>query len=164
MRFASRYVRQSIANLVEQHLNDFGWTSQTPPFGADQFKVLRQTPKPADLEQQRSNRVFISFGDEPDTRPMQLGGGLLRVEHVVFVDVLAENEEIALLVADDITDRLRGLIGGTRWLRPRDHTSKPLPGYVGEFVDVDRRQVRPEIEFWCSVSATLELDFPGEQS
>lgn len=161
MRFASRFVRQSVASLVEEHLGNFGWTSESPPFGVDRVEVLRQTPKPSDLEQVRSNRVFISFGDEPDVEPLQLGGGLLRIEHVVFVDVLAQSEEVALLIAEDVTDRLRGMIGGSRWLRPRDNEGKRLPGYVGEFVDVERRQVRPEVEYWCTVSATLELDFPG---
>jgi len=83
----------------------------------------------------------------------------------VFVDVVALDETIADTLAGEIKDRLSGLFGGTRYLRPANPgTRAPLPGYLGEFVDVVKYSPDGERRSWVSVSCTLTMDYPAEES
>jgi len=165
VRHAARYVRASMEAVVSTFLDEFGWCGPNVPFGAQPVTVMLRPPKQAELKPVSGNVVFISHGDEADYEDMQLGGGLLRVEHVLFVDILAENDGIALAIAADLKDRLAGLIGGTRFLRPTNPaTDQALPGFLGEFDDVVREQPNPDLGAWQSVKATLVLDFGGDQT
>lgn len=165
IRFATRYIQHSIGQVVQTFLDEYSWTGATPPFGTSSVDVKFVTPKPSDLEVLHGNTVFVSFGDEPDHRPQELGGGMLRIEHVFFVDILGVDESISLALASDIKDRLTGLFGGTRYLRPKDPaTGAELPGYLGEFTDVARSQPDGERNTWYVVNGTCVMDFPGEES
>ena len=162
---AARYVHHSVAKAVTDFLDEYDWTGVTPPFGTSPVQVRLTAPKPADLKAMVGNTLFISFGDEGDLRADEMGGGMLRVEHVVFLDVVAVDESIGLAIASDLKDRLSGLFGGTRYLRPiNPATGIELPGFLGEFVDVAREQPDGDRRNWHSVSCTLQLDFPGEDS
>lgn len=165
VRFASRFVRSSVQDLVKTFLHDYGWTGPTPPFGTLPIDLRLAGPTPQELRALDGNTVFVSFGDEPDQRPMELGGGMLRQEYVVFVDVIGVDETIADAIASDIKDRLSGLFGGTRYLRPvNPGTGAELAGYLGEFSDVMKHQADGERRAWCTVSCALQMDFPGEES
>lgn len=165
IRFATRYVQHSIGQVVRTFLDEYGWTGATPPFGTSPVTFHAAAPKPSDLKALDGNDVFVSFGDEGDHRAMELGGGLLRVEHVVFVDVIAVDESIGLALACDIKDRMTGLFGGTRYLRPKDPaTGLQLDGYLGEFTDFQRYQPSGEQRSWHAVNGSCLMDFPGEES
>lgn len=162
IRHASRHVQASITNTLKTFLHEFGWTTEAPPFGAQPFKVVERQPKPSELTAIKANSVFIGFGDESTARDRQLGGGLLQREIVVFVDVFAVNQSTALLVASDIKDRLEGLIGGSRHLRPIDQTTGyELPGYIGEFAEFMRSPGEGSDIDWQTVQGTFYLDFPA---
>lgn len=165
VRHAVRHIRASEEQFIKDALVYFGWLTDNRPYGAKPVELFLRGPKEPDLVAVEGNQVYISHGGEPDTEEMELGAGLLRIEHVLFVDIVGENEAIALSIASDVQDRLRGLIGGSRYLTPRERgTGEPLFGYVGEFVDVVRDEPNPDLLSWQSVKATLVLDFPGSNT
>lgn len=165
VRFATRFIKASVVDVVEQFLDAYGWTGVTPPFGTQPVEVRRTSPDPTGLRSLSGNVVFVSFGDEDDLRPMQLGGGMVRQDYVLFVDVVAVDETIADALASEIKDRLSGLFGGSRYLRPvNPGTGVQLPGYLGEFVDVAKHNPDGERRNWVTVSCTLSVDFPAEES
>jgi hypothetical protein len=162
VRFASRFIKHSVGQAIEAFLAEYGWTTDRPPFGTDRVVVEHRAPETKDLRPLAGNVVFISFGGDDDVRPRQMGGGMLRQGYVVFVDVVGTDESIADALAGDLKDRLTGLFGGTRYLRPTDpSTGRELPGYLGEFTDVVRDQPSGERRNWYSISCTLEMDFPA---
>lgn len=163
VRHAARFVQASMEAMLTTFLAEYGWTTLTPPFGAKPVTLYSRQPKESELAPTETNSVFISFGDETSMSERQLGGGLLQVEHVLFVDILAENRGVGLAIASDVKDRLEGLFGGSRYLYPvNPGTGQRLPGYVGEFGDTVREQPRADLETWTAVKSTLYLDFPGE--
>lgn len=166
VRHAVRHVRASMEQMLTDFLVEYGWKGPTPPYGAEPFTIVCAPPRPADLKPAaQGNTVFISHGDEDQYVDTQLGGGILQAEHILFVDVVSEKPAIALAVAADIKDRLCGLFGGSRFLRPVDAgTGVPLSGFLGEFVDVIREQPNPDVASWQSIKATLQLEFPGDIS
>lgn len=162
IRHASRHVQESISSMLVKFLAEYGWTGESPPYGAKPFTVQLRQPEPSDLQAVEANTIFIGFGDESSARDRQLGGGLLLREFVVFVDVFGEKQSIALSCASDVKDRLEGLFGGTVYLRPTNQaTGLPLPGYVGEFEDVERDAGTGSKVAWQKVAATFALTFPG---
>lgn len=165
VRFASRFIKASVVDVVRTFLAEYGWTGDAPPFGTETVTLKATGPTPTDLRSTDGNTVFVSFGEEDDYLPIQLGGGMLRQEFVLFVDVLGVDETIADALASDLKDRLSGLFGGTRYLRPRNPaTGIALPGYTGEFRAIAKHAPDGERRNWMTVSGTLEVDFPGEDS
>ena len=162
VRHANRYVRHSIVTMVETFIADHGWLVPPVLFGAKPVEVHARAPKEAELKPTAGNMVFVSFGPQEAQVVMQLGGGLVRAENIVFIDVLGENDTIALAIASDLQDRLNGALGGTRYLRPSNPaTGLDLPGYVGEFTEVFLEQPREALASWQSIKAAFQLDFPG---
>jgi hypothetical protein len=165
VRFASRFIKASVVEVIRTFLAEYAWTGDNPPFGTDTVTLHATAPTPSTLRAIDGNAVYVSFGSEDDNRPMQLGGGLLRQEFAVFVDVIGVDETIADCLASDIKDRLSGLFGGTRYLRPvNPGLGTVLPGYLGEFTDVARHSPDAARRNWVTVSCSLDVDFPGEES
>jgi len=161
IRFARRYIQQSFRDELRTFLGEYGWLDGSAVPAAGAFEMKERAPKPSDMETTGENTIYVSFGDEPDVRPLQLGGGLLRTERVFFVDVVAERESVGDMLAGEVKDRLTGLFGGTRYLRPVDPQGAALPGYLVEFTDVAMRQAEGERRTWFVVDGTLQIDFPG---
>lgn len=165
VRFASRFITHSVIDVVKEFLATYGWTGDSPPFGTDTVEVRATAPQPSDLRSVAGNMVFVSFGDEDDTQVVELGGGMLRQDYVVFVDVVGIDESIAAVLAGELKQRLSGQLGGTRYLRPRHPgTGVYLPGYLGEFTDVMKYSPDGERRSWATVSCVLAMDFPGDDS
>lgn len=165
VRFASRFVRETLVGVVDAFLRAYNWCGPVVPFGAKPVTLVRRTPKPTDLVPIDGNMVFVSFGPESDHVNTELGSGLLRIEHIFFIDVVGESETIAYAIASDIKDRMTGLFGGTRWVCPVDpQTGLGLPGYIGELTDVIQESPNGDNHNWISIKATYLLDFPGEES
>lgn len=162
IRHASRHVQASITSTLTTFLRQYGWTTEAPPLQAKTFTILERQPNPSDLTAVKANTIFIGYGDESTARDRQLGGGILRREIVVFVDILSENQSIGVAVAGDVKDRVEGLIGGARYLRPWDQaTGHELPGYIGEFDEFTRSPGEGSNLDWQTVQGTFYLDFPA---
>lgn len=164
VRHADRHVEASVVTMLRTFLKDYAWLGPGPaPYGAKPFTFHVAEIHEEDLVPARANAVFFALGPRLSPVPMQLGGGILRDERIVFIDVLADSKDIGLAITNDITDRLNGLFGGTSYIRPvNQQTGVPLPGYVGEFRDVFVEQPRPEVAVnFFSVKASLFLDYPG---
>jgi len=165
VRFDSRYIYNSVADMVQGFLDAYGWTGATPNFGTTAVTVERRAPDPSNLQSIVGNVAFISFGREGDHDAIELGGGMLRIEYVFFCDVIGVDESIGEVISSDLKGRFTGLLGGTRYLRPVDPgTGLELSGYLGEFAEVMRNQPSTASRNWFSVSGVCVMDFPGEES
>jgi len=163
-RFASRYIKHSVVQAIETFLDEFGWTGTTPNFGTTPVAVIDREPSKDDLVATAGNTVFVSFGVEDDHQDLQLGSGLLERETVFFVDVVGRDSSTAQLIAEDLRDRVTGIRGGTRYLRPTDHQGAELPGYLCEFVNVIMHEPRGDRKNWVTVDGDVRVQFPGEES
>ena len=165
IRFASRYIRASVAGMVRTFLDDFGWTGPNPNFGTQPVALHIGEPAKSDLVATDGNTVFVSFGVEDDHESLELGSGLLGREMVFFIDVVGLETSIAQVIAEDIRDRLTGIRGGTRYLRPTNPaTGEELAGYLCEFKEVMLHEPRGDRKNWVTVDGSLAIEFPGEES
>ena len=168
MRHFARHLHATIQNQVEAHLVTMGWlTDGTPGFvpllGALPVEFQRQRPDESILKSLKPNLVAVSFGGETDDEDEQLGGGLVSQEHVMFVDVYAENDAVAVGLASDIRDLLAGRFG-SRYFRIIDQaTGTDVLGYLGEYDEVFREPADRELPSvrWQIVRATVLVLMPG---
>lgn len=173
MRHLSRHLQATVQNHVRDHLAFLDWIGpeENTPFGA--LPVQYQTVRPSEalLQSVTPNLVAVSFGGQTDDAEEQMGGGLVSQEHVVFVDVYAENEGVGLALAEDIRDLLVGrasyLSYASRFLKVHDQATTPptvVPGYLLEFTEVFREPAEREIGSvdWQVIRATAYLHLPGE--
>lgn len=171
MRHFSRHLQATIQNLVEAHLVATGWlTDGSPGFqpllGALPVDFQRQRPDESMLKALKPNLVAVSFGGQTDDEDEQLGGGLVSHEHVVFVDVYAENDAVAVALAEDVRDLMAGRYG-SRYFRPVDQvTGTPVLGYLCEWDEVFREPADRELPNvrWQVVRAAALVTLPGEDS
>lgn len=175
--YAVRHVQRTLEDLIEARLSTLGWLGPTNsvPFGAaivrngeGQAHIQRGRMDEAALQTVTGNMVAVSFGNEPDDEPQEMGGGLLMVEHYLFVDVVGEKEAIALAIASDIKDALGGRASGTsRYSAVYDYTDTPrtlVVGYRLELTDVVRQEGDPKVKrHWQIVKATAELVYTSEE-
>lgn len=168
LAYAVRHVQRTIENLIKDHLDSLGWLGSDPPFGASPFIFQRGRMVEADLRAAAGNLVSVSFGSESDDTEEELGGGLLSIEHVAFIDVLGQTDAIALSLASDVKDRLSGRYpDSTRFAAVYSHLTDPptlVAGYRLEFVDVSREEGNPAVvRNWHIVKATAELTYLGNE-
>lgn len=166
LRHTARHVQQTVNDHVETVLTDLGWIGQDPPFGATPVTFQTVRPNEEELKSLVANTVAVSFGNEPDDKEEEIGGGLVSVDFPFFVDVYAEKEAIALAIASDVKDHLAGRVPGTsRFLTVVDQrTTTPVLGYQIEFTDLFREPVERELVrlFWQVVRCTATLTYVGE--
>lgn len=172
LRHFSRHLHATIQNQIQDHLIATGWLPNGSPtfvtlFGAQPVSYLRQRPDEHLLQSIKANLVAVSFGTQGDDEEEQLGGGLISQEHIVFVDVYAENDAIAVALAEDIRDLMAGRTAAGRYFRIKDHTNIPttdVPGYLGEYDEVLREPADRELPSirWQVVRAVALVTMPGE--
>lgn len=168
LRHAARHLQQTVADHVEATLTSLGWIgpSNGVPFGAKPVDYQVARPTEDELKSVEPNLVAISFGAEPDDVEEEMGGGLLSVEHVFFVDCYMAKEALAIAIGSDLKDTLAGRAPGTsRFIPLTDYkTTTPVLGYQIEFDDVIREPVQRELTrvHWQVVKATAVLTYPGE--
>lgn len=174
LAYAVRHVQATLEDHVEDHLESRGWLgpAEDVPFGAtvlsdDQGrpKVQRGAMDEARLKAAAGNMVVVSFGNEPDDEPQDMGGGLMMVEHTIFVDCLGEKDGIALSLASDVKDLLAGRAPGTtRYVTVVDQrTTTPVPGWRCELADVYRTEGNPATRrYWQIVKATAQITYTSE--
>lgn len=168
LRHATRHVHQTLIDLVQDWMDSLSWfgPAELVPFGTTPvtFQVGRMDE--ATVQKATGNLLAVSFGDEPDQAEIELGGGLVLQEYVMFVDCLADTDAVALAMASDVKDRLQGVAPGTsRFGILKDYTyappADPMLDHGFEFTDVQRR--KPDVGYrpnWHVVSATIELIHP----
>lgn len=170
MRHFSRHLQATIQNQVERHLVATGWLPDGSPgfvtlFGAQPVTFQRQRPDESLLKSVTANLVTVSFGTQSDDEDEQMGGGLVAQDHSVFVDVYAENDAIALALAEDVRDLFVGRTAAGRFFRIVDQTTAtPVLGYLGEYDEVLRAPADRELPNvrWQLVQATALVHMPGE--
>lgn len=166
LRHAGRHVLHSVANYVEEQLDELLWTqAEGVPFGAARVKLIR-TPAfvGGSLDKNiQAGIVSVSLGDEFAPNMEELGGALASQEYPLFFDVFQDSNASALTLATDIRDILLGRLPGTqRWLDVIDQAFQtPVPGWKLEFEDVER--VQPETSSplnWQVVKVVAVAYFP----
>lgn len=166
LRHAPRHVHHSVADYITTGLAELGWTSALDserPFGAEQIKVTRTH---AITDGRRvavtANTVAITLGSEASTEDLELGGALVAQDYPVFVDVLMDEDALALSLATDIRDHLLGRFEfSRRFIDVVDQATRTLvPGWRLALDDVER--IRPENDFalhWQVVKVTATAEF-----
>lgn len=170
MRHFSRHLHATIQNQVEQHLVDCGWLTNgdvgfVPLLGALPVDYQRQRPDESMLKSLKPNLVSVSFGGQTDDEEEELGGGVVSQEHVIFADVYAENDAIAVALASDIRDLFAGRTAAGRFFRVVDQaTATDVLGYRCEYDEVYREPADRELPSvrWQIVRATALVELPGE--
>ena len=167
LRHATRHMHQTLADLVQQWMDSLYWFGpvELVPFGTTPARFQIGRMDEATVRAATGNVIVVSFGDEPDHAEIELGGGMVLQEYVMFVDCLADSDAVALAMACDVRDRLQGVAPGTsRFGQLCDYTFNPpdpLPDHQFEFTEVLR--TKPEVAYrsnWHVVNATLELTHP----
>lgn len=169
LRHAVRHIRESVLDRIHDGLTADGWLGPDVPFGAVAVQWVPTRMKESDLYTVDGNIVSVGFGSEPASTPLELGGGLIQVDHLVLVDVVAVEDSLSLAIAADIQDRMSGLKPDTSCFEPvYDYTAEPRTAVVGwqiEFTDV--RRVEPGGEDrkrnWNVVSSMCEVTLEGNE-
>lgn len=168
LRFVVRHLQRSIEDAVEEHLDALGWLGPVVPFGEQPVVFQRGRMDESELRAVTGNLVAVSFGNEPDDTPLELGGGLQLSEHFLFVDVIGREESVALVIASDLKDALSGRAPGTsRYVRLRNYLTDPptlVDDHLIELIDVMRE--RPDtVDYrrnWHVVKATVQHTSIGD--
>lgn len=172
MRHFSRHLQATIQDQVEAHLVTTGWLTDgsvgfVTLLGALPVTYQRQRPDEHLLQSVQPNLVTVSFGGQTDDEDEQMGGGIVSQEHVIFVDVYAENDAIAVALAEDVRDLFAGRTAAGRFFRVRNHTvlpTTPVVDYLAEYDEVFREPSDRELANarWQVVRATALVTMPGE--
>lgn len=172
LRHFSRHLHATVEDLVQDHLIATGWLPNGDPgfvtlFGALPVTYQRQRPDEHLLQSLKPNVVAISFGGQTDDEPEQLGGGLVSQEHIFFVDVYAENDAVAVALAEDIRDFCAGRTAAGRYFRVQDHSTlptTPVLAYLCEFDEIFREPSDRALANvrWQVIRGTVRVDGPGE--
>lgn len=166
LRHASRHVHHTVANYIEHHLAALDWTDpQATPFGAAPVKIMREPVLFGDERDRKiqDGTVAITIGDEDDVDHKKLGGPLVAQEYPLFVDIFAAQEGVALALANDVRDILKGRLPGTqRWHDLINQSNgNVVPGWKLEFEAVyrERPENQPALR-WQVVKAEVVAYFP----
>ncbi len=171
LQHASRHVSKTVIDHITAYLGAQGWLSTPTMFGTPPFSIQTRRLRESELLTLTSNTLGIFFGEESSDEAEELGGGLMQVRSQLYVDVISEKYAHGLAICQDIKDLLSGRAPGTsRFLVVRDYTSAPAgvptPDHQVEFLQIERQ--RPENSeaklSWQTLTATMELIFPGEDS
>jgi hypothetical protein len=168
LRHAPRHIQETIADDLEAALDALGWFGPTGvPFGTKPVEFQRRRMDESEMKAVTGNLAAISWGDEPDWEAEELGGGLVSIAHVLFVDVVGVSDPVSLSLASDVKDVLSGADGHSRFHKIRDYTTTPpteVTGWQAEVEDVIRE--RPTADwrrFWQTVKATATVYYPGPE-
>jgi hypothetical protein len=167
LRHAPRHVQETVADDLQTALGTLGWFGPAVPFGTKALDFQRKRMDESEMKAVTGNTAVVSWGDEPDWVPEELGGGLVSVTHVLFVDVIGVSDPIALTIASDIKDVLSGANTWSRFHRVRDYSQTPpveVTGWQAEVTEVMRE--RPTADwrrYWQTVKATVTVYYPGPE-
>lgn len=142
IRHFGRHLYQSVFDHLDGGLDDLGWKS---PGGFKEFLVRTQSYVPDEGQgssQLQPNLVAITLLDEGVEVPEELGDTLVSIDLGFVADIYGENQAVALSIAEDVKDLLRGRINSYHRIVPiYDYTTSPrtrLDGVWAENEDVAR--------------------------
>lgn len=101
LRFRDRHVAKSIGEFMRQGLIELGWVNDPVNFGTTPFTFAEYQPEESGKDIV-VNTVAVTEGDPGIVEPAEMGDGLWTYVLPVFVDVYAENRELAKSVAGDM--------------------------------------------------------------
>jgi len=163
IRNQDRMVYQTVFNHISSQLNLLGWTSLTPPFGAQSAITLLEEAPDFKGSAIKPNTVAMSEGAQPDDVEGELGasyGGLWIIRHTFFIDVYGESTGVAKALSSDLRGVLTGRLPGTsRYILMTDYSLNPPAVAAGhllhfEDVEIDRPMGSPSKLRWEVVKAT----------
>lgn len=166
LRHAVRHVHHSVAQYVEDCLDQLGWTAADAsqrPFGATQVVVKRVGNVGAKGVDLVAGQVYVTPGDEFEPDQLEMGGPLSQQNVPIFVDVLMDDSSTALCLASDIRDAFMGRFEfSARGIDVTDQvTQASVPGWRIRFEDVERVTPDPMLSLhWQVVKVTAEVEFP----
>lgn len=166
LRHASRHVHHSVANYLQDQLDELGWSDpEVTPFGATPATLIRTPAIVGESLDKKvtAGTVAITLGDEYGPDHEEMGGPLHAQEYPLFIDIFQSTSAEALALASDIRDVFLGRLPGTqRWLDVTNQVNdRVVPGWKLEFEDVER--VQPETVMplrWQVVKVTAVAYFP----
>lgn len=158
MRHRQRHLHKTILEHLRAELTDLGW--DVGLFGAPGITLIDYEAIAAG-ETPAENTVAVSIGDQLDDQVYELGGGLIRCEYVLFVDIYGGvKEPVSIALADDIKDALWEQI-----IPLRDFTTDPAGVETDDQIEFERILVEVipsaattlDKRTWRSVKATAVL-------
>lgn len=173
MRFLSRHLQATLQDHVEAYLAELGWVgpADQTPLGALPVTYQRVRPDEDLLQSVTPNLVAASFGTQDEDTEEEMGGAVVSQDHVVFIDIYAENEGVALSLAEDVRDLFTGRASyagrtASRFVQLQDQTQMPptpVLGYLIELGDVVREPSPRGLSsvVWQIVTATATIYLPG---
>jgi hypothetical protein len=130
LRWPTRQLHQSIANHLKAGMTALGWFEipnpnglttgllWDPDYDVEEHVLGDAAPVP--------NLIGISMEMTPDSRPQEMGGGIVSVSYPVTIDIYGENRSQALNMGDDIMAILRGeQWAPSRYIPLYDHSQTP---------------------------------------
>jgi len=116
----TRYVHNSLQNMIEDALNDIGWMD---PGRAHKSVTIQGQPLGADEEAQ-PNLIAIDLYDS-DMDDAEMGSSVLTLDTYMYaIDIYAESAALGMHLAGDIRDLLKGKFSATA-----SRTGPTLPIY-----------------------------------
>ncbi len=163
IRHFGRHMYQSVYDHLSEGLNGLGWMSE----GGFKSTVVRmQNYVPDETGTAIApNLVAVTLLDEGPELEAEMGDLLVSIEPTFVVDIYGENQAVALAIAEDVKDILRGRINGyTRIIPMYDYSQDPrqlLDGVWAENTDVvrlpsQRTELRRQ---WQVVRWTLQVEY-----
>lgn len=165
LRHASRHIHHTVAQYIQECLDELGWTSSDEvdrPFGATQVTVHRTGGVGKKGLELKAGQVFVTPGDEGGPERLEMGGPLSQQDLPIFIDVLMDEDALAVCLAADIRDALLGRFEfAARGIPVVDQaTGTAVPGWHITFEDVAR--IRPDQLYaldWQVVKVTAQVQF-----
>ena len=118
MRWPTRQLQASVEKHLREGLTALDWFAD-PPVNTAHPVVWDPDHDTEGLVAgggpQAENLIGLSVGDVPDTRPQEIGQGLVAVNVPVFVDIYGENRSVSLNLSDDVM----GILQGEVWSNSR---------------------------------------------
>ena len=165
LRHAPRHIHHTVADAIEGALDALHWTSTDEaqrPFGATKVVVKRTGGvgrKDAMLE---AGQVYVTIGSEWQPQTLELGGPLTEQSFPIFVDILMDEDALAICLAADVRDALLGRLASVPRVLPviDQSTATPVPGWRIHLENVER--LVPDQMFalhWQVVKVTARVEF-----
>jgi hypothetical protein len=132
MRHRQRHLHKTIVEYLRGVLDDDGWITAPVNFSTTPVTLMEYEPQQAG-ETPPFNAVSVSIGDQGEDTDQELGGGLTRIEYVLFVDIYGESESIGIAIAEDVKAALTN-----RLIPLRDYTSDAAGAETDDQIEFER--------------------------
>ena len=163
IRHFGRHLYQSVYDRLNEGLTGLGWMADG---GFKTTPVRMQTYVPDETGAALApNLVAVTLLDEGPELEAEMGDLLVMIEPSFAVDIYGENQAVALAIAEDVKDILRGRISGyTRIIPVYDYSQDPkqlLEGVWAENYQVvrlpsQRTELRRQ---WQVVRWTMQVEY-----